>query len=89
VGALFQHWSFSALLTVLLIGIILAFVKLAKITRNSQSAADADAIAFIVPVLTALMLMALPLAALGGFWLYYFNRPSKKRLFSNLGAESS
>jgi hypothetical protein len=48
--------------------------RLDKIARNLGNSADADATAFIVSVGIVLMLIALPTAVLGGFWLYYFNR---------------
>jgi len=54
-----------------------------KVARVSQSVADADAYLFIVSGVAGLILLTLPMAALGGFWLYYFNRAAIKRLFAN------
>lgn len=92
--ARYSTLALSTLLVLLPFGIILDFVQhLDHIASNSGSPADADAMQYIVSfeigLLLIKVLIALPTAVLGGFWLYYFNRLSVKQLFANLGGESN
>ncbi len=67
---------------------ILIYVYLREIADKSGNQADVDAMGFLVSVGVALMLFAIPMAVLGGFWLYYCNRSSVKRLFANVDVEA-
>jgi len=87
--ARYSTLAFSALLVLLPFGMILVYAYLDKIAGDSGNPADADAMAYVVSFGIVLLVIALPMAVLGGFWLYYFNRRSVKRLFVNVESESS
>ena len=80
--------GFSALLILLPIGIISYYVHLNSLV-DPNNAADADFMGYLLGIGFVLMLIVLPLSALGGFWLYFFNRRSIKQLFANVGKEST
>jgi len=86
--ARFSTLTFSALFIVLPIGVVIFYIRLNNL-RDPNNAADDDLMAYLAGILFVLMLIALTLAALGGFWLYYFNRRSIKQLFANAEKESS
>lgn len=84
--ARYSTLAFSTLLVLLPIGIILAFVYLEH-ARNPDNQADTDLVLYLVSIGFVLLLISLGLAALGGFWLYYFNRFPIRQLFANGGED--
>ena len=60
---------------------LLAWMKFLKLAQHQQTAADADAINFILSILIGMTKLSLLIAVLGGFWLYYFNRSAIRQLF--------
>ena len=79
---------FSAVLILLPIGIVWYYEFLNSL-RDPNNSADDDLMAYMAGLLALFLVIAMVFAALGGFWLYYFNRSSIRQLFAHAERESS
>jgi hypothetical protein len=79
---------FSVMLILFPIGIVWYYEFLNSL-RDPNNAADDDLMAYMAGLLALLLVIAMVFAALGGFWLYYFNRSSIRQLFAKAERESS